>query len=118
MTSSDRRKPEARPHEKHESPGEKPLVARVFAELADGQFHSGEQLAEALGVSRSAVWKAVESLRELGATLHAVRNRGYRLAKSGEPLEAGRIAERLSEGVRARVRALERSESTRLNSSH
>lgn len=107
MTSSDRRKPEARPREKHESPSEKPLVARVFAELADGQFHSGEQLAEALGVSRSAVWKAVESLRELGATLHAVRNRGYRLAKSGEPLEAGRIAERLSEGVRARVCGLE-----------
>jgi BirA family transcriptional regulator, biotin operon repressor / biotin---[acetyl-CoA-carboxylase] ligase len=107
MTSSDRRKPEARPRETAASPGEKPLVARVFAELADGQFHSGEQLAEALGVSRSAVWKAVESLRELGATLHAVRNRGYRLAKSGEPLDADRITERLSDGVRPRVRGLE-----------
>src|SRR5579859_2610202 len=86
---------------------EQPLVARVFVELADGQFHSGEQLAEVLGVSRSAIWKAVESLRELGATLHAVRNRGYRLAKSGEPLDAERIRERLSDGVRARVRELE-----------
>ncbi|HVW69424.1 MAG TPA: HTH domain-containing protein, partial [Steroidobacteraceae bacterium] len=57
---------------------DKPLVALVFARLADGQFHSGEELAEALGVSRSAVWKAVESLRDLGAMLHAVRNRGYR----------------------------------------
>jgi BirA family biotin operon repressor/biotin-[acetyl-CoA-carboxylase] ligase len=86
---------------------EQPLVARVFVELADGQFHSGEQLAEVLGVSRSAIWKAVESLRELGATLHAVRNRGYRLAKSGEPLDAERIRERLSDGVRTRVRGLE-----------
>jgi BirA family transcriptional regulator, biotin operon repressor / biotin---[acetyl-CoA-carboxylase] ligase len=86
---------------------ERPLIERVFAELADGQFHSGEDLAAALGVSRSAVWKSVESLRELGATLHAVRNRGYRLAKSGEPLAAGEIRDKLSESVRERVRNLE-----------
>ena len=85
----------------------RPLVARVFAQLADGQFHSGEELAEALGVSRSAVWKAVESLRELGATLHAVRNRGYRLARSSEALEADSIRAALSEGARKRVRSLE-----------
>jgi BirA family biotin operon repressor/biotin-[acetyl-CoA-carboxylase] ligase len=86
---------------------EKSLIARVFAELSDGQFHSGEDLAQALGVSRSAVWKAVESLRDLGATLHAVRNRGYRLAKSSEPLAAERILEKLSDDVRERVRSLE-----------
>ena len=86
---------------------ERPLIARVFAELSDGQFHSGEDLAQALGVSRSAVWKAVKSLRDLGATLHAVRNRGYRLAKSSEPLAAERILEKLSEAVRTQVRSLE-----------
>jgi BirA family transcriptional regulator, biotin operon repressor / biotin---[acetyl-CoA-carboxylase] ligase len=86
---------------------ERPLIARVFAELSDGQFHSGEDLAQALGVSRSAVWKAVKSLRDLGATLHAVRNRGYRLAKSSEPLAEGRILERLSSAVRTHVRRLE-----------
>jgi BirA family biotin operon repressor/biotin-[acetyl-CoA-carboxylase] ligase len=83
------------------------LIARVFAELSDGQFHSGEDLAQVLGVSRSAVWKAVKSLRDLGATLHAVRNRGYRLAKSSEPLAAERILEKLSETVRKQVRSLE-----------
>jgi BirA family biotin operon repressor/biotin-[acetyl-CoA-carboxylase] ligase len=89
-------------------PGEeKPLVARVFAELADGQFHSGEDLAKALGVSRSAVWKAVKSLRTLGATLHAVRNRGYRLARSSEPLAAEQILEAIAAGVRERVRSVE-----------
>jgi BirA family biotin operon repressor/biotin-[acetyl-CoA-carboxylase] ligase len=86
---------------------EKPLIARVFAELSDGQFHSGEDLAQALGVSRSAVWKAVKSLRDLGATLHAVRNRGYRLAKASERLTAQRILEKLSAAVRERVRSLE-----------
>lgn len=86
---------------------ERALIARVFVELADGQFHSGEALATALGVSRSAIWKAVKSLRDLGATLHAVRNRGYRLVKSGEPLAAAEICGKLSEGVRERVRSLE-----------
>jgi BirA family biotin operon repressor/biotin-[acetyl-CoA-carboxylase] ligase len=86
---------------------EKLLIARVFAELSDGQFHSGEALAQALGVSRSAIWKAVKSLRNLGATAHAVRNRGYRLAKLSEPLSAERIREKLSHGARERVRSLE-----------
>jgi BirA family transcriptional regulator, biotin operon repressor / biotin---[acetyl-CoA-carboxylase] ligase len=86
---------------------EKPLIARVFAELADGQFHSGEALAEALGVSRSAVWKAVRSLRDLGATLHAVRNRGYRLAKSSEALAAAPILANISDDVQGRVKRLE-----------
>jgi BirA family transcriptional regulator, biotin operon repressor / biotin---[acetyl-CoA-carboxylase] ligase len=88
-------------------PDGSPLVARVFSELADGEFHSGEQLAEALGVSRSAVWKAVESLRQLGATLHAVRNRGYRLRSGTDALHAARITELLSAAVRGHLRRIE-----------
>jgi len=91
-----------RPHEETA-----PLVAHVFARLADGRFHSGEQLAKALGVSRSAVWKAVRALRDLGATLHAVRNRGYRLIHAGEPLDAARIRERLARDVRDHVASVE-----------
>lgn len=86
---------------------ERPLVARVFAILADGQFHSGEALAEALGVSRGAIWKTVKSLRDLGATLHAVRNRGYRLAKSSEALAVAPVLASLSDSVRGRVKSLE-----------
>jgi BirA family biotin operon repressor/biotin-[acetyl-CoA-carboxylase] ligase len=82
---------------------ETPLVARVFAELADGRFHSGEALARRLAVSRSAVWKAVASLRARGSALHAVRNRGYRLAHESEPLDPARIRERLAREVRERV---------------
>lgn len=58
-------------------------------------------------MSRSAVWKAVKSLRDLGATLHAVRNRGYRLVKPSEPLSAPRIRATLCEDVRNRVRSLD-----------
>lgn len=84
-----------------------PLVARVFAALADGEFHSGEQLAETLGVTRSAVWKAVESLRELGATLHAVQNKGYRLRSGSDALDSKRITNLLPPAVRANVRLVE-----------
>jgi BirA family transcriptional regulator, biotin operon repressor / biotin---[acetyl-CoA-carboxylase] ligase len=84
-----------------------PLGARVFGQLADGKFHSGEELAKALGVTRSAVWKAARVLRAQGAVLHAVRNRGYRLVPPSEPLDAARIRERLAREVRERVRRLE-----------
>jgi BirA family transcriptional regulator, biotin operon repressor / biotin---[acetyl-CoA-carboxylase] ligase len=84
-----------------------PLVARVFSALADGQFHSGEQLAGDLGVSRGAVWKAVDSLRDLGATLHAVPNRGYRLRTGSDALEGARIKALLPATVRGHVRSIE-----------
>lgn len=87
--------------------GALPLVAKVFAALADGEFHSGEQLAETLGVSRAAVWKAVESIRDLGATLHAVRNRGYRLRSGSDALDSKRIIGLLPPAERVRVRSVE-----------
>ena len=92
-----------------------PLSARVFAQLADGRFHSGEELAGALGVSRSAIWKATGTLKELGATLHAVRNRGYRLAAASDPLDGEKIRGQLAREVHAhvaRVEALWSTEST------
>ncbi|HXW73939.1 MAG TPA: biotin--[acetyl-CoA-carboxylase] ligase [Steroidobacteraceae bacterium] len=89
-----------------------PLVAQVFAQLADARFHSGEELANALGVSRSAVWKAAGTLRTLGATLHAVRNRGYRLVHGGGPLDPAKIRERLSRDARDHVSSVEARWST------
>jgi len=83
------------------------LVARVFLHLSDGRFHSGEDLANTLGVSRSAVWKAARTLRSLGVTLHAVRNRGYRLARPVEPLDASRIRAALPDDVNRRLRRLD-----------
>jgi BirA family biotin operon repressor/biotin-[acetyl-CoA-carboxylase] ligase len=78
-------------------------MAQVFAELADGRFHSGEALARKLGVSRSAVWKAVAALRAQGSELHAVRNRGYRLAHGSEPLNPAKIREQLAREAQPHV---------------
>ena len=53
----------------------------VLTKLRDSRsFISGQELSEACGVSRTAVWKAVNRLREEGYGIEAVPNRGYRLA--------------------------------------
>jgi BirA family biotin operon repressor/biotin-[acetyl-CoA-carboxylase] ligase len=81
-----------------------PLVQRVYQLLADQQFHSGTRLAAACDVSRSAIWKAVAVLRELGATVHAVARRGYRLPHATPMLDAKRIRKALPKSIASRLR--------------
>lgn len=69
-----------------------PTVRSLLDALADGRFHSGSELARRFGVSRAAVWKAVQRLAEAGVTVDAVRGRGYRLRSPYEPLDAAAIA--------------------------
>ena len=85
----------------------RPLVPQLFAQLAAGKFRSGAVLAQQLGVSRNAIWKAVRALRELGVAIHAVPHRGYRFAVPCEPLEPVAIQAALSPQVRRRIRRLE-----------
>lgn len=76
--------------------------------LADGDFHSGEELAAQLGgVSRAAVWKAVQNLTTLGLDIQAVRGRGYRLAEPLELLEPARLLAGLDDLAQRRVTVLE-----------
>lgn len=49
---------------------------------------SGQELCRQLGVSRTAVWKAVSQLRENGYEIEAVQNRGYRLLRAPDILTA------------------------------
>jgi BirA family biotin operon repressor/biotin-[acetyl-CoA-carboxylase] ligase len=56
----------------------------LFRRAGEG-FVSGSRMAAELGVSRTAVWKQVRSLREEGYRIAAVPHRGYRL--TGLPAE-------------------------------
>jgi len=47
--------------------------------LSDGQFHSGQVLGKTLSVSRSAIWKQIRKLREIGIDVHSVTGHGYRI---------------------------------------
>lgn len=80
---------------------------QVALALADGAVHSGEQLAQALGVSRSAVWKQVRRLELLGLEVLSVPGRGYRLAAALELLDASRIRARLSTQSAGRLHTLD-----------
>lgn len=69
----------------------------LLNQLSDGHFHSGQQLAQVLGVSRSAVWKQVQRLEsDLGLAINAVRGRGYRLSVPLELLDSEKIRRELS----------------------
>ena len=41
-------------------------------------YVSGQELCEKFGVSRTAVWKAINQLKEAGYEIEAVQNKGYR----------------------------------------
>lgn len=59
-------------------------------------YVSGQQLCEQFQVSRTAVWKAIEQLKEEGYKIEAVRNRGYRLSESPDILSQAEIASRIT----------------------
>lgn len=53
-----------------------------------GEPLSGAAAAKMLGLSRAAVWKAIEELRKEGYAITAVTNRGYRLSETNDLLSA------------------------------
>ena len=67
----------------------------AFLEENKGRYLSGEQIAQALLVSRAAVWKAAQALRAAGYPIDAVRNRGYCLSPAADILSAQGIAKYL-----------------------
>ena len=52
-----------------------------FLENNKGHYISGEEIASALSISRTAVWKAISSLKDDGYIINAVRNKGYMLSE-------------------------------------
>lgn len=65
--------------------------------LADGEFHSGQDLAAQLQVSRATIFNVFADLASYGVMLQRVRGRGYRLANAWQPLDAAHIAATLGE---------------------
>jgi BirA family biotin operon repressor/biotin-[acetyl-CoA-carboxylase] ligase len=75
--------------------------------LADGRLHSGERLAQALGVSRAAVWKGIERLRVRGIDIEAVPRKGYKLPEAVELLEEPAIRTAVTGDRLHRLRTLD-----------
>lgn len=75
--------------------------------LADGQCHSGALLAEKLGISRAAVWKAVQRTRaQFGLDILAEKGQGYQLNSPLELLDADAITNQLPIAAKVRIGAI------------
>lgn len=68
------------------------MKERVLAVLkSNNDYVSGQELCDSLGVSRTAVWKVINSLKDSGYEIESVRNRGYRLVSCPNVLYANEI---------------------------
>lgn len=74
-------------------------IAAVL-EKRRGSAVSGQELADMLGVSRAAVWKAVKQLQDEGYHISAGRNRGYILENQTDVLSVEGIRVNLPERYR------------------
>lgn len=56
------------------------MKSEILSALRDTEGHiSGQELCERFGVSRTAVWKGINQLKNEGYQIEAVQNKGYRL---------------------------------------
>lgn len=71
--------------------------------LGDGEVHSGESLAQILGISRTAVWKQIRKAEAEGIEIRTIRGRGYQLVGALDLLDQPCIEAQLSPAIRDRV---------------
>jgi len=78
----------------------KPLTFALLRLLQDGEFHSGEVLAQQLDVSRASVNNALHGIEQYGLTLYSVRGRGYCLPNPPQWLELSQINTQLADAAK------------------
>lgn len=72
---------------------------KIIELLKKNEFISGEILAKKLGISRTAVWKQINKLKEVGYEIKSVKNRGYKLISKPDIL----IPEEIKAGLKTKI---------------
>jgi BirA family biotin operon repressor/biotin-[acetyl-CoA-carboxylase] ligase len=72
----------------------------LLRQLSDGAFHSGEDLAETVGLTRARVSQLLKEAETSGLALERIRGRGYRLLATPDFLSADLVRAALSDNVR------------------
>lgn len=62
----------------------------------EGQYISGQRMSERLGISRAAIWKAIEVLRQEGYIIESSTKKGYCLAHAPDRIREGELTAPLS----------------------
>ena len=75
-----------------------------------GQYISGQELADVLGISRNSVWKAAAKLKQQGYNIESMAGTGYRLISSSDILSADYLRQNIAHTCRIKV--LEKVDST------
>jgi len=68
-----------------------PLGFSLLRQLADGQFHSGEDLAAKVGLTRARVSQVLKDAGAAGLALERVKGRGYRLLEAPDFLDTKKV---------------------------
>lgn len=70
---------------------------KILAILMDNRdYVSGQEICDRLGLSRTAVWKHIQSLKEDGYEIDSVNNRGYKLLAEPDSINASQISQYLN----------------------
>ena len=88
------------------------LTFQALRRLADGRFHSGEEMARSFHRSRATLSEALKRAPEMGIELFSVPGKGYRVAEPIDFLDAEVIARELGAGSRIRVEVVDEIDST------
>jgi len=79
----------------------------ILALLADGKYHSGQGIADVLGISRTAVWKHLKKLETAGVSVVSVKGKGYCIDGGVELFDAVAIRSGLAAKTAGQLGALD-----------
>lgn len=91
------------------------LKSEILRVLKDssGEFVSGQELSEKLGVSRTSIWKHINQLKEEGYGIESISRKGYKLKSAPDKLNSEEIGPFLStERIGRQIIYLESVDST------
>ena len=89
------------------------LTFLALRRLADGRFHSGEEMARSLNRSRATLSEALKRAPEMGIDLFSVPGKGYRVAEPIDFLDAQAIGASLARrDARLRLEVVDEIDST------
>jgi BirA family transcriptional regulator, biotin operon repressor / biotin---[acetyl-CoA-carboxylase] ligase len=80
-----------------------PIGFSLLRHLADGAFHSGEDLAATVGLTRARVSQLLKQAETAGLALERIRGRGYRLLATPDFLNADLVRAALRNALRKDV---------------
>jgi BirA family biotin operon repressor/biotin-[acetyl-CoA-carboxylase] ligase len=80
---------------------------KLLQRLADGNIHSGQDLARSFGVSRAAVWKHAAKLASWGLDVQSIPGNGYRLSRPVDLLDADLLAARVNSAYGAPIERID-----------